>query len=76
MTAAIDKIRALVESSADPELMEQWGRKRLAYEINDQTEGYYILMHFSSEPEFPKELERVLRITDGVLRQLVIRRDA
>ena len=47
-----------------------WGRRRLAYEINDLTEGYYVLMNMETKPEFPAELERVMKITDGVLRCL------
>jgi small subunit ribosomal protein S6 len=55
--------------------MDVWGRRRLAYEIDDQKEGYYVLVNFSSEAEFPKELERVLKITDGVMRYMVVRAD-
>jgi small subunit ribosomal protein S6 len=75
INAATEKIKALVESSATLDKMDVWGRRRLAYEINDQKEGFYILLNFSADAEFPKELERVLKITDGVLRFLVIRAD-
>ncbi len=75
INATTEKIKALVEASATLEQMEVWGRKRLVYEINDQKEGHYFLMNFSAEADFPKELERVLKITDGVLRYLVIRTD-
>jgi small subunit ribosomal protein S6 len=75
ITAATEKIQALVEASATLEKVDVWGRRRLAYEINDQKEGYYVLINFSSEAEFPKELERVLKITDGVLRFMVVRAD-
>ena len=51
-----------------------WAR-RLAYPINDLTEGYYVLMTFSSKPEFPRELDRILRITDGVMRSLIVCKD-
>lgn len=70
-----EKIKTLIESSATIEKQDVWGRRRLAYEINDQKEGYYVLTNFSAEVDFPKELERVLKITDGVLRYLVIRTD-
>lgn len=70
-----EKLKALIESSATIEKQDVWGRRRLAYEINDQKEGFYVLINFSAESEFPKELERVLKITDGVLRYLVIRTD-
>lgn len=75
VTAITEKIQALIESSATVEKVDVWGRRRLAYEINDQKEGFYVLVYFSAEAEFPKELERVLKITDGVLRYLVVRTD-
>ena len=46
------------------------GKRRLAYPINDLYEGYYVLMNFESKPEFPAELERVMKITEGVMRCL------
>ena len=46
--------------------------RKLAYPINYKTEGYYVLMTFTSEPSFPKELDRVLRITDGIMRSLIV----
>jgi small subunit ribosomal protein S6 len=75
ITATTEKIKALVETSGTLEKVDVWGRRRLAYEINDQKEGFYVLIDFSSDAEFPKELERVLKITDGVLRFLVVRAD-
>ena len=51
-----------------------WGRRKLAYEINYISEGYYVLVKFTSAPEFPAELDRVLGITDGILRSLITRR--
>src|SRR5690554_5618762 len=75
ITATTDKLKALIESEASIDQMDVWGRRRLAYEIEDQNEGYYVLVNFSSEAEFPKELERVLKITDGVMRYMVVRAD-
>lgn len=54
--------------------VERWGRRRLAYPIERQHDGYYVLLQFDSEPAVTKELDRVLRITDAVLRHLVVRR--
>ena len=51
--------------------VDEWGKRRLAYPINYETEGYYVLYSFTSDPAFPAELSRVLNITDGVLRALV-----
>lgn len=75
ITATTEKIKGLIESEATIDQFDVWGRRRLAYEIEDQKEGYYVLVNFSSEAEFPKELERVLKITDGVIRYMVIRAD-
>ena len=55
--------------------VDTWGKRKLAYLINDEEDGYYVLFNFESEPEFPAELERVLRITDGVLRSLVVKKE-
>ncbi|MDW7655639.1 MAG: 30S ribosomal protein S6 [Bacillota bacterium] len=75
INATTEKIQTLIESAATVEKIDVWGRRRLAYEIKDQKEGYYVLIDFSAETDFPKELERVLKITEGVLRYLVIRTD-
>ena len=71
----VEKFKNLLESSAVLEKMEEWGRRKLAYPIDDETEGYYVLAQFQSEPEFPTELERILKITDGILKYLVTRRE-
>ena len=67
-----NKFKSLIESNATIDSIDVWGKRRLAYEINDRTEGHYVLVNFTSNPEFPKELERVYGITDGVLRSIVI----
>lgn len=66
------KFKSLIESNGTIDNVDVWGKRRLAYEINDKTEGYYVLVNFTSGTEFPKELERVYRITEGVLRSIVI----
>lgn len=75
VNAVTEKIKTLIETSATLEKIDVWGRRRLAYEINKQKEGFYVLVQFLAEPEFPHELERVLKITEGVMRFLVIRLD-
>lgn len=71
----IEKIKGLIESSATLEKIEEWGKKRLAYEIDDQKEGYYTLVQFTATPEFPAELERIYKITEGVIKYLIVKRD-
>ena len=55
--------------------VSEWGKRRLAYPINDQNEGYYVLVTFNAEAEFPAELERIFGITDGIVRSIEIRHD-
>ena len=70
--AMVSKFQTLVEQNGTLAEVNEWGKRRLAYPINDMTEGYYVLMTFSSKPEFPRELDRILRITDGVMRSLIV----
>ena len=52
--------------------IDEWGKRKLAYPINYETEGYYVLVNFSSDENFPAELDRVIHITDGVHRSLIV----
>ena len=70
--ALVAKFTALAEQHASAVEVEEWGKRKLAYEIDDQTEGYYVLMSFSSGAEFPAELDRVLGITDGIMRSKIV----
>jgi small subunit ribosomal protein S6 len=71
--AQIERFSTLVtEHGGEVVNIDKWGRRRLAYEINGLTEGYYVVMTFNAEPAVAAELERVLKITDTVVRHLVI----
>ena len=72
--AVVEKFKALVEQNGTLKEMEEMGKRKLAYEINYISEGYYVLVKFTSGPDFPAELDRVLGITDGILRSLITRR--
>lgn len=72
--AVVEKFKALVEQNGTLEEMEEMGKRKLAYEINYLSEGYYVLVKFTSGPEFPAELDRILGITDGVIRSLITKR--
>lgn len=72
--AVVEKFKALVEQNGTLEEMEEMGKRKLAYEINYISEGYYVLVKFTSGPDFPAELDRVLGIADGILRSLITRR--
>ena len=69
--AIVEKFKTLIEQNGTIDEMEEWGKRKLAYEINYLTEGYYVLVKFTSGPDFPAELDRILGITDGVIRSLV-----
>ncbi|MGI5856989.1 MAG: 30S ribosomal protein S6 [Candidatus Merdivicinus sp.] len=72
--ALIEKFTNIIQENATLESVDEWGKRVLAYAINDETEGYYVLFNFNSIPSFPTELERRLNITDGILRSLVVAR--
>lgn len=73
-TAALtDKFKQLIEQNGEIGTVDLWGKRRLAYEIQDFTEGYYVRIEFKSPAEFPRELDRIYKITDGVLRSLIVR---
>ena len=72
IAALVEKFKAMVEAEGTLTNIDEWGKRRMAYAINDLTEGYYVLMNMETKPEFPAELERVMKITDGILRCLVI----
>ncbi|BAU26289.1 SSU ribosomal protein S6P [Aneurinibacillus soli] len=65
----------LTENGAELEKVNEMGKKRLAYEINDHREGFYVLMNFQSEPQAINEMERLMKISDDVIRYLVVRED-
>ncbi len=65
------KVKALIEKNAELGEVDEWGKRKLAYPINYETDAYYIVAGFTSTPDFPAELDRVLNITDGVLRSMI-----
>lgn len=67
-----NRFAALIEKEGTLGEVDEWGKRKLAYPINYETEGYYYVVNYSAEPEFPAELERRLGITEGVLRFLNI----
>lgn len=70
-----EKFKALIERHGTVESVDDWGKRRLAYPINKENDGYYTLINFSSTPDFTAELDRRYQINDGVIRSLIIKRD-
>ena len=73
--ALIEKFTSLIADNGTVEAVNEWGKRRLAYPINDLLEGFFVNVTFKSEPEFPRELERVLGITEGVLRYMTVAKE-
>ena len=72
--ALVTKFSDLIKEHAELVDVDEWGKRKLAYDINYESEGYYVIYHFDAKPEFPDEFERVINITDSVLRSLVVLR--
>ena len=72
--ATVGKFTDLIKANAEMIQVDEWGKRRLAYLINDEAEGFYVFTTFTAEPSFPAELERIAKITDGVLRVMVIKK--
>ena len=71
--AMVTKFTDLIAQNGTIDNVNEWGKRKLAYPINDYTEGYYVVVNFSSSPAFPAELSRIYNITDGVLRSIVVK---
>jgi len=70
-----DRLKNIIESNGTISNVDEWGNRKLAYEINDLTEGYYVVVNFESTPEVVRELDRVCKISDSVMRHMLIRED-
>jgi len=75
IASIVEKFKSLIEANGTVSELKEMGKQKLAYLINDKPEGYYVLVKFTSGPEFPAELDRVMGITDGVMRSLIISGD-
>ncbi len=72
--ALYEKFKAIIEANGTIDSVDEWGTRKLAYLIDDEAEGYYVVTTFSAEPTFIAELDRRAKITDGVLRILTVRK--
>ena len=71
--ATVNKFMSLIEANAEVVDVAKWGKRRLAYPINDMPEGYYVVATFKSEPAFPNELERLFNIDETIMRSMAIK---
>ena len=75
IAALVEKFKAMVEAEGTLSNVDEWGKRRLAYPINDLNEGYYVLMTFNAAAAIPHELDRLFRINDSVMRSLIVCKD-
>ena len=71
--ATVNKFLSLIEANAEVVDVAKWGKRRLAYPINDMPEGYYVVATFKSAPEFPSELDRLFNIDETIMRSMIIK---
>ena len=71
--ALVEKFTGLIAQNGTIEKIDEWGKRKLAYLIDDYAEGYYVVVNFTAAPAVPAELNRIYNITDGVLRSIVVR---
>ncbi|MBR4020884.1 MAG: 30S ribosomal protein S6 [Firmicutes bacterium] len=74
--ATIEKVKAVIEADGEIAKVDVWGMRKLAYPINKKNEGYYVVIEFKASTELPKELDRRMRISDNVIRHIIINKDA
>lgn len=70
----LEKFKGLIEKNGTIENVDEWGKRRLAYLINDEAEGHYVIVNFTAPADLPAELDRVAKITEGVLRTMIIKK--
>ena len=75
VAAIVAKFQTLAEQNGSNVVVDEWGKRRFAYAIDYKTEGYYVLMSFTSAPEVPRALDRILGITEGVMRSMIVCKD-
>lgn len=74
--ATIERLKGIItDGQGEISKFEEMGKRRLAYEIDKNREGYYVLVNFRATPDVVSELQRVMRISDEVIRFLVVRED-
>ncbi len=68
----VERFTSLIGENGEISKTDEWGKRRLAYPIQDFTEGYYVYVSFQSKPDFPAELDRIYKITDAIIRSIIV----
>ena len=74
--ALIERFTSLIADHGEVESVDEWGKRKLSYEMQKESEGYYVLINFRCEPGFLKELDRIYDYTEGILRTMIVRKNA
>ena len=72
IASTVAKFKTLAEQNGTNVEVEEWGKRKLAYAIDYKTEGYYVLMSFTSAPDFPKEVDRIFGISEDIMRSMIV----
>lgn len=75
INAVTEKFTKLIAENGEIVKTDVWGKRRMAYAIDDMTEGFYVFVEFNSKPEFPAELDRIFKITDGIIRSIIVAKE-
>ena len=73
--ATVEAVKGIIEKEGEVTDVDEWGLRKMAYQIQKKSEGYYVVMQFKAEPTLPKELDRRLRISDNVMRHIIVNKD-
>ncbi len=73
--ATVEMVKEIISAGGEVGKVDVWGNRKLAYPINKKNEGYYVVVNFTANADLPKELDRRLRISDAVIRHIIINKD-
>lgn len=73
--ATVETVQQIINAQGEVSKVDIWGMRKLAYPIQKKNEGYYVVVEFKAEPDMPKELDRRLKISDNVMRHIIINKD-
>ncbi len=76
VNSVVEKVENLItKNGGNVEKVDRWGKRRLAYEVKKQNEGYYVLVNFEAQPTVITEIDRVMKITDEILKHMIVKND-
>lgn len=73
--ATVETVQQIINADGEVSKVDVWGMRKLAYPIQKKNDGYYVVVEFKASEELPKELDRRLKISDNVMRHMIINKD-